>query len=149
MCVCVSVCTLLTTILMTVAGTKQSSPGTQQRTVTMNVPTTLVTKAYLGSLVEISVVLASVCCVATMGCWGCARTTSGCGCVRGKGSESVSDQSSLPFIPSLLTAGLPSSVSLHCRQGHPMVVGTSNPLSYHGLVFTNIFYQLVSCLCIT
>ena len=68
MCVCVSVCALLTTILMTVAGTRQSSPGTQQRTVKMNMPTMLVTKAYLGSLVEISVVLASVCCVATMGC---------------------------------------------------------------------------------
>ena len=64
----VSVCTQLTNILMTVAGIRQRSPGSQQRTVKMTVITTLVTKAYLGRLVEGSVVLASVCCVATMGC---------------------------------------------------------------------------------
>ena len=70
---------LLTTILMTVAGTRQRSPGSQQRAAKMNVPTMLVTKAYLGSLVESSLGLMRPCCVATMGCCGCAWTT--CGCV--------------------------------------------------------------------
>ena len=63
--VCVCVRALLTIILMTVAGTRQRSPGSQKSTVKMIVATTLVTKAYLGSLVSVG--LASVCCVATMG----------------------------------------------------------------------------------
>ena len=46
-CVSVSVCTQLTNILMTVAGIRQRSPGSQQRTVKMTVITTLVTKAYV------------------------------------------------------------------------------------------------------
>ena len=66
--VCVCERVLLTTKLMTVAGTRQRSPGSQQRTVKMTVTTMLVTKAYLGSLVESSAGLVRVCCVATMGC---------------------------------------------------------------------------------
>ena len=57
----------LTIILMIVAGMRQKSPGNQQRIVKMNVAAMLVAKAYLGSLVESSVGLVSVCCVAAMG----------------------------------------------------------------------------------
>ena len=68
MCVCLYVTidtVLLTMILKIVAGTRQRNPGTQHSTVKMIVTTTLVTKAYLGSLVSVGVV--KVCCVATMG----------------------------------------------------------------------------------
>ena len=67
---------LLTIMLMTVDGARQRRPG-DQSTDKIIVATTLVTKAYLGSLVSVG--LASVCCVATMGILGWARTT--CGCV--------------------------------------------------------------------
>ena len=60
---------LLTNILMTVAGTRQRSPGSQQRTVKINVAPILVRKAYLGRLVVFPV---SVCCANPPG-W--ARTT--------------------------------------------------------------------------
>ena len=56
-----------TTILKTVAGTRQASPGSQQSTVKMIVATTLVTKAYFGSLAEMSLGLVTVCSVASMG----------------------------------------------------------------------------------
>ena len=54
---------------MIVAGTRQRSPGTQQRTVKISVATMLVRKAYLGRLVAFPV---RVCCVTTPG-W--VRTT--------------------------------------------------------------------------
>jgi len=60
---------LLTNILMTVAGTRQKSPGSQQRTVKISVVATLVRKAYLGRLVVFPV---SVCCTTPPG-W--VRTT--------------------------------------------------------------------------
>ena len=55
-CFCVSVCVFLTTILKMVAGTRQKNPGSQNSIVKMIVTTTLVTKAYLGSLVSVGVV---------------------------------------------------------------------------------------------
>ena len=55
---------LLTTILMTVAGTRQRSPGSQQRTVKISVVAILVRKAYMGRLVVFPV---SVCCVTGAG----------------------------------------------------------------------------------
>ena len=58
---------LLTAILMIVAGTRQRSPGTQQRSVKISVVVMLVRKAYLGRLVEVSV----VCCVMRMGTLDC------------------------------------------------------------------------------
>ena len=60
---------LLTNILMIVAGTRQKSPGSQQRTVKISVAVTLVRKAYLGRLVVFPV---SVCCATPPG-W--VRTT--------------------------------------------------------------------------
>ena len=60
---------LLTIILMTVAGTRQRSPGSQQRTVKISVVAILVRKAYLGRLVVFPV---SVCCATPPG-W--VRTT--------------------------------------------------------------------------
>ena len=49
---------------MTVAGTRQRSPGTQQRTVKISVATMLVRKAYFGRLVAFPV---RVCCVTPAG----------------------------------------------------------------------------------
>ena len=64
MCVHMCVGEILTMILKAVAGTRQRSPGSHNSTVKMIVTTTLVTKAYLGSLVSVG--LGKVCCV-TMG----------------------------------------------------------------------------------
>ena len=55
---------ILAMMLKMVAGTRQRNPGSQNSTVKMIVTTTLVTKAYLGSLVSVG--LGKVCCV-TMG----------------------------------------------------------------------------------
>ena len=52
---------MLTIILKIMAGTRQTSPGIQKSIEKMTVTTTLVTKAYLGSLVS------SVCCATTIG----------------------------------------------------------------------------------
>ena len=60
---------LLTNILMIVAGIRQKNPGSQQRSVKINVAATLVKKAYLGRLVVFPV---SVCCATPPG-W--VRTT--------------------------------------------------------------------------
>ena len=45
---------LLTTMLKMTAGTRQMNPGSQHSTVNIRVTMTLVTKAYLGSLIEVS-----------------------------------------------------------------------------------------------
>ena len=50
-CVHVHGCMLLTTILKTVAGTRQTSPGIHKNAVQSNIVITLVTKAYLVSKV--------------------------------------------------------------------------------------------------
>ena len=61
---CANVHLLLTNILITVAGTRQRSPGSQQRTVKISVAVTLVRKAYLGRLVVFPV---NVCCATGAG----------------------------------------------------------------------------------
>ena len=60
----VCMCALLTAMPKIVAGTRQKSPGTQQRTVAISVVVMLVRKAYLGRLEVFPV---NVCCVATAG----------------------------------------------------------------------------------
>ena len=69
-CVCVSECMLLTTMLKIVAGTRQRSPGSHNSTADITVVITLARKACIGStgsLMEVFSGIVNVCCVATMG----------------------------------------------------------------------------------